>query len=236
MELNAAIRLISTSNPSQSELADIYMTVPSLRDRVLSHPGTSQELRTWLIEQTRAGLIPPAPASGVPVPPQGGQSSAAQMASPVPPPPVAPAASPQAHIPTPSAPATGQQNFGATPSPGLAQQTSSIPTAGSHTGDVTGMVREIIKDDFSTPMTPRLVPIASRALWVFNAIITGAVFIVLVVLGVKMLDFNPLMGLLLVVIAVVSGPVEWVVYLVINRLAFELYVNAHLLAHRADRG
>ena len=234
MELRAAQQLLSSASPSQSELAEIYMTVPSLREAVLSHPATSPELRAWLIEQTRAGAIPPAPAPAV-----AGEASTTGNWAPVPPPPAtAPTATTSGptpgHSQTGSVPQSGGQPYSPTSAPSPVHQGASVQGAGSRTSTLTELVKEIVKDDFTRPMTPRLIPLASRTLWVFNGVVTGAAFLALLISGFKILEYSPLLGLLLILVAIVIGPFEWIVYLIINRLAFELYSNVDVITHKDE--
>lgn len=250
MEQPTAAQVLASSSPSPSELVDVYMHEPHLRGAVLAHPALSTRLRDWLLEQTNSGAIPSGdtatPPASEPVGPAQSSAPAEELVtvaatnSPVPPPPEPVPATPAAPQPVPPPPSgrpLAAADVASTPS--SAPATRSGPPTGTPSAGIgsrpagaamTDLITEIIKDDFSKPMTPRLLPIASRTLWIFNAIAAVTLFLALVISGFKLLNISPILGLMLIVSGFVAGPLEWGVYLFLNRLALELYMNAHILA------
>lgn len=210
-----------------------------------------------------AGLGAPAGhADPVPAPTPGLGQGLGAMSSmpPVPPPPATPGDAEAVSAPDPTpvhapapAPTLPDQRAAGASGPTSWQAGAALPTSPTPTlpdsfpaprpsntsgpvSPTTGLLQEIVRDDFSTPMTDRLLPLASRILWIFNAIAAASILLFLVITGFKMLNYAPGLGLLLMAIGIIAGPLEWVVYLYLNRLAFELYLNVHLLAQARRKG
>ncbi|WP_143226325.1 variant leucine-rich repeat-containing protein [Actinomyces provencensis] len=260
MDQAEAAQVLATPSPSAAQLAEVYMRFPQFREAVLTHPGLSTNLREWLLEQTRAGSIPPGPDAADISPLANGRDHEA-AAAPLTAPGVGKEASPAiatdfpartgdlpgaTKVPTPAGspdtvPLPPEASTPTGPSP-VASWPESVPLphspaqprAASTSSVTTDLVREIVRDDFSVPMTPRLLPLASRALWLFNGLAALALFLFPVIAGFKLLNISPGLGLMLMFFGIVAGPLEWVIYLFLNRLAFELYMNVHQLANPRD--
>lgn len=259
MDQAEAAQTLATPSPSAAQLAEVYMRFPQFRESVLAHPGLSAKLREWLLEQTRTGSIPPGPdatdnarlangqvpepASTPPTAPDAGEGSSPAITTGFPAPtgdlPGAkrvptPAGSPdEVPLPPEASTPTGPSPAASWPESVPLPHGPTEPRTASTSPVTTDLVQEIVRDDFSVPMTPRLLPLASRALWLFNGLIALALLLFPVIAGFKLLDISPGLGLMLMFFGLVAGPLEWVIYLFLNRLAFELYMNVHLLAHEA---
>lgn len=235
MDQAEAAQTLATPSPSAAQLAEVYMRFPQFRESVLAHPGLSAKLREWLLEQTRTGSIPPGPdatdnarlangqvpepASTPPTAPDAGEGSSPAITTGFP--------APTGDLPGAKRVPTPAGSPDAVPLPHSPAQ----PRAASASSVTTDLVREIVRDDFSVPMTPRLLPLASRALWLFNGLVALGLFLFPVIAGFNLLNLSPWLGLLLILFGILAGPLEWILYLFLNRLAFELYMNAHKLAN-----